>query len=140
MNTLQNNTKHGKTTSDASGSCDTEIKRSGFQTSADSCKSLNVAEGGDEAVKSMKLYLISQETVTGYDTYDSAVVAANSVAEARNCHPDGGTLKQYANGQERRSYLSDSWTNNVEDVTVQELGKAGPKIEAGVICASFNAG
>ncbi len=35
----------------------------------------------------MKLWLISQTETTGYDVYDSAVVAAESADEAQRLHP-----------------------------------------------------
>ena len=35
----------------------------------------------------MKLYLISQSMRCDYDTYDSAVVAAESESDARTIHP-----------------------------------------------------
>jgi hypothetical protein len=39
----------------------------------------------------MNLYLISQNVNNDYDTYDAAVVAANSEDEARLIHPCGYT-------------------------------------------------
>lgn len=38
----------------------------------------------------MKLYLISQEENSDYDTYDSAVVAAPDKATAAAMYPDSG--------------------------------------------------
>lgn len=38
----------------------------------------------------MNLYLISQSQWTGYDTFDSAVVVAESEDAARDMHPRGG--------------------------------------------------
>lgn len=37
----------------------------------------------------MKLWLISQDDNTGYDTYDSAIVAAVDTEAARAINPDG---------------------------------------------------
>jgi hypothetical protein len=37
--------------------------------------------------KIMKLYLLSQSVADGYDTYDSVVVAAKSIKDARTIHP-----------------------------------------------------
>ena len=38
----------------------------------------------------MKIYLISQQEISGYDTFDSAVVFAESEQEARNINPNNG--------------------------------------------------
>jgi hypothetical protein len=79
----------------------------------------------------MKLYLISQNDERGYDTYDSAVVAAASEEIARKTHPGGG--------DEFNSWDS-SWTNDPNKVKVEYLGEAKAGTKEGVICASFNAG
>jgi hypothetical protein len=96
----------------------------------------------------MKLWLISQNVNNNWDTYDSAVVAAETEEDARNTYPDNwdSDPKRW-NGSKWFRYLEDgrvldypggSWTtpNNVQ---VQFLadGYEGP---AGTVCASFNAG
>jgi hypothetical protein len=73
----------------------------------------------------MKLWLISQDFNTGYDTYDSAVVAAETEDDARNMNPS-----DYSNG---------CWCQP-EHVDVQLLGDALQGTEKGVVLASFNAG
>lgn len=79
----------------------------------------------------MNLYLISQAVNTHYDTYDSAVVAAESEDAARAIHPSksdwDGKAKRYG-----------SWCAK-KDVAVQLIGTAAKNI-SGVVCASFNAG
>ena len=77
----------------------------------------------------MNLYLISQEVNNGYDTYDQAVVCAESAEKAVLISPDGNEID---NG-----YYT--WCA-VEDVNVECIGKAVDGMKAGVICASFNAG
>jgi len=72
------------------------------------------------------LYLISQSANYGYDTYDSAVVAAWNAEEAQNIDLDG-----YGSG-------SGSWTAP-KNVMVTLIGIAEPGV-SGIICASFNAG
>ena len=74
----------------------------------------------------MKLYLISQTENTGYDTYDSAVVAAENAKIAREINPD-------------RSDGSYAWCHS-KDVTARYLGVAKAGTKRGLICASFNAG
>lgn len=96
----------------------------------------------------MKLWLISQNVNNNYDTYDSAVVAAETEDEARNIYPDNwGHCHKRWNGSKWLRYLDDgrvldcnsgSWTSP-DNVSVQFLadGYEGP---AGTVLASFNAG
>jgi len=99
----------------------------------------------------MKLYLITQGLVDGYDTYDSAVVAAESEHEAKRIHPssfvthvtDGKWMGTYSGGNnigcEYENESSD-WVRycDVEKVSAEYLGET--EKERGVILASFNAG
>lgn len=78
----------------------------------------------------MNLYLIQQTVNQNYDTYDSAVVVAESAEEARNMHPAG-----YCHDQENMR----TWARP-EDVSVKCIGTAAAGVEAGPVCASFNAG
>lgn len=78
------------------------------------------------------LYRISQNTNTDYDTYDSAVVVAETAEQARNIHPGG-----------RKP--DDKWPDFTwaapEDVTVQLIGVAAADLAPGtIVCASFHAG
>ena len=70
-----------------------------------------------------KLYKIWQEVSDDYDTYDSAVVCAESEDEARNTHLGA----------------SDTWPKP-EYVKVKEIGIANDDVKKGIIVASFNAG
>ena len=79
----------------------------------------------------MNLYLISQTVRTGYDTYDAAVVAADTIEQAANIHPSGDDISTDG------SY---TWPDTPNDVEVKLVGVAADGIKAGVICASFNAG
>lgn len=80
----------------------------------------------------MKLWLISQDENGGYDTYDSAVVTAETEEAARNTLPS-----EYA---EWRDSEHSSWARKPEQVEVRLIGEAVPGTEAGVVLASFNAG
>ena len=73
----------------------------------------------------MNLYLLTQEAVTGYDTYDSIVVCPSSVKVAKKLVP---------------SVSGDSWPLNPDVVKAKYLGKAAPSVKPGVVLASFNAG
>lgn len=79
----------------------------------------------------MNLYLISQHFNIGYDTYDSAVVVANTEEEARNMHPRGAAYD--------RMYDDYVWASP-EHVVVKWLGIAAQFDAPEVVCASFNAG
>lgn len=81
----------------------------------------------------MKLWLLTQTKVQGYDTYDSAVVAAPTESVAKNIHPDGKTVLP-------ADPFWDTWVSSGDDVTATYLGIAKRGIKKGVICASFNAG
>jgi hypothetical protein len=96
----------------------------------------------------MKLWLISQEVNNNWDTYDSAVVAANTEEEARLIYPDnwdkspkrwnGSKWLWYLDDGRVLDYSSGSWTSP-DNVQVQFLadGYQGP---AGTVLGSFNAG
>ena len=84
----------------------------------------------------MKLYLISQTENGHYDTFDSAVVCADDEETARNIHPRTGepvTSEQWAD-------LYSCWCSSPLEVAVKYLGEAAEGVEAGIVCASFNAG
>lgn len=98
----------------------------------------------------MKLYLISQEENNGYDTYDSAVVAAASEAEAKRIDPSGfrrwDSIKEawmfrYADGTEKPEgkYDFNSWVSHPDNVKAEYIGESA-RVEAGLVLASFNAG
>lgn len=81
----------------------------------------------------MKLWLISQNKCSGYDSYDAAVVAAETEDQAKTIHPNGAgvlPLNRYDSG----------WVHSPECVDCEYLGEAKLGTECGVICASFNAG
>lgn len=80
----------------------------------------------------MNLYKISQDDNQDYDTYDSAIVAADSAQEAQQIHP--GTFSRLS------SWDSSSWTSKPERVSVELIGTAVEGTRTGVILASFNAG
>lgn len=80
----------------------------------------------------MKLFLITQTENNGYDTYDSAVVAAQNEENARKMHPSGHN--------EGWEYSYTPWASSPDKVTVIYIGEAAEGMEQHVICASFNAG
>ena len=86
----------------------------------------------------VKLYHISRSG-GGYDTYDSAVVVAESLEEAVLVHPHGD-LKWNVDDKTWVPLDYGSWVDPVK-VTAVEIGVAADGMKPGtVICASFNAG
>ena len=76
----------------------------------------------------MNLYLLyGQES--GYDTYDSCVVAAESEEIAKTIHPNSTA-----------HWDKYSWASSPEYVEASLIGVAIEGTGQGVICASFNAG
>ena len=83
----------------------------------------------------MKLWLIQQSENDDYDTYDSAIVAADTEDEAKRIHPGGWDWDE--NGD---MWQSHTWCKSPDAVTVTCVGRAGALVERGVLLASFNAG
>jgi len=81
----------------------------------------------------MKLFLISQSENNDYDTYDSAVVAADTEEIAKAMDPSSGEPKLFGEGW-------NDWCKSLDGVKVQYLGEAVEGTIQGVICASFHAG
>lgn len=97
----------------------------------------------------LKIFHLSQNENTGYDTYDSFVVAAENFKEALHTHPDIGILKRWDEHQEcwvddeTKKPVKDifpTWVTTIENVKCVYIGRATEDVAKGVICASFNAG
>jgi hypothetical protein len=82
------------------------------------------------------LYLIYQNENNGYDSYDSAVVIAESEKEAQSLDPFDG--KEMAEDKWNNTWSS--WCSSPEKVKVEYLGKAKKGSQKGLVCSSFNAG
>jgi hypothetical protein len=77
----------------------------------------------------MHLYKISQDDVCDYDTYDSAIVVAETAEEATLIDPSNDNFK------------GRSWTKCPNLVTAEYIGEAAAGLKAGtIILSSFNAG
>ena len=101
----------------------------------------------------MNIYLLEQNLVDGYDTYDSAVVIAESEEKARDIHPayhdayitNGKWMSRYTAGKNKgREFDIDddgSWLEYTDRsaIKVTLIGIAKKK-ESGLVLASFNAG
>ena len=79
----------------------------------------------------MKLFLLTQEQIAGYDTYDSCVVCAENEDKARLIRPCGkwGDPTRFP-----------SWATDPSEVNVKYIGDAESSIKEGVVMVSFNAG
>ena len=84
----------------------------------------------------MNIYLISQNVNTGYDTFDSAVVTANTEEEARIIKPSWDSQIEPWDGKNNEY---GSWCD-AKDVKVKLIGKSDIISEPKIICSSFNAG
>ena len=79
----------------------------------------------------MKLWLLTQDKNTDYDTFDSMIVAANTKCEARKIGPYGDITK---------GTTCSGWVRDPKDVKVEYLGMAKRGTKCGIVLASFNAG
>lgn len=84
----------------------------------------------------MKIWLLSQDEIGSWDTYDSCVVFAESEEIAKTITPEGKRIPDVS--KPARWHLT--WTNDPEKVTAMYLGEAAPGSQEGVILGSFNAG
>lgn len=92
----------------------------------------------------LNLYLLTQTDNTGYDTFDSCVVAAPDEATARTIHPRNDIRwngREWAYTDGYQGYAGESgWAFTPDDVTVEHIGVTVADRPVGVVCASFNAG
>ncbi len=93
----------------------------------------------------MNLYIISQDINNEYDTYDSAIVAAETSTHAAMIHPCGGVeWSETKNAwvytlpdKERLADIFNTWVLP-HQVEVKLIGTTN--LPAGVVLASYNAG
>ena len=78
----------------------------------------------------MNIYLLSQDQNRGWDTYDAAVVAAETEDDARHINPGGDW---------DCSVGWTGWVNSPDQVNVALIGEAASGTAAGVVLASFHA-
>ena len=91
-----------------------------------------------EDKKQLKIYLLSQNQHTGFDTYDSCVVCAYDIEDAKTITPDGDTLpEEFIRDADYHCFWCAEDTNHVY---AKEIGYANENQTRGIICASFKAG
>ena len=94
----------------------------------------------------MKLFKIYQNINKGYDTYDSAVVIANSAEEAQKIHPNdsSGDFSMSDSCVSRPDLVSVIYLGEVVGAPVNDIDAVGAPVNdiypGAIICASFNAG
>jgi hypothetical protein len=89
----------------------------------------------------MNIYKISQTVNRGWDTYDEAVVCAESKEDAVKIHPNSNKPFDYEESADSKFAENNSGTwAKKEFIEVELLGTADESIERGVIVASFHAG
>jgi hypothetical protein len=86
----------------------------------------------------MNIYKISQTENTGYDTYDSAIVAAKNEDLARLIYP--GNKNYFDESVDDFEYETTDWCSSPDKVIVELIGKATKSIKSGVVLSSYNAG
>ena len=80
----------------------------------------------------MKLWLISQNKNDGYDTFDSAVVAAETATDAQCIHPHGYIYYLWPTEEEKRHGWCEGgddnsygvWADHPSEVTAEYLGES----------------
>lgn len=87
----------------------------------------------------MNIYLIWQTKNKEGDTYDSAVVIAESEEDAKSIHP-GHNSKNYEDIPIPSEWDGKGWDDwsDKEYVRVKLIGTAVVGQERGILCASFN--
>lgn len=101
----------------------------------------------------MNIYRISLNENTGYNTYDSAIVVANSEDEARKIHPR--SFNRFEPDKEIEFILSKDgflisndiwwgydgdWCGAPKEVNVQLVGTTDIYDKIRILCTSYNAG
>jgi hypothetical protein len=93
----------------------------------------------------MKLWLISQDVNNDYDTYDSAVVIAETEEDARRIIPSdyhewGEDDEVHYNYSDKGRTDYHGWAFHPDQVKVKYIGEASPDLTSGIVVASFRAG
>ena len=92
----------------------------------------------------MNIYLVQQDIVKGYDTYDSFVCVAKSEQEAREIHPSDYVKHHkdgvWYSGEYEHDFVDWVLYKDIDKVKVTSIGVAHSWQQKGIIIASFNAG
>ncbi len=90
----------------------------------------------------MKIYKLTQDVNSGYDTYDGMIVIAKDENQARLMHPSHNniTSEEYDFSDNKYPTYCSSWVTNPSDVEIELLGTAEKNSKCRIVLASFNAG
>jgi hypothetical protein len=92
----------------------------------------------------MKLWVISQDANSGYDTFSDAVIAANTELEARHIHPGGDYRYEgdswWATRPDGSKWQPCNTWASPDEVKAECIGTAKKGLKYSVICSSFHAG
>ena len=105
----------------------------------------------------MKIFHLSQNQNTDYDTYSDMVVIAKDEEDAKRLHPyqeeegsknifydeDKKEWWNFYNNSNKKYQFEDSygaWVNDLSVIKVEYIGEAKEGSKRSVICASFHAG
>ena len=83
----------------------------------------------------MKLYLLTQDDNSSWDSFDSCLVCAENEEDAKSIMPDFNEGKPF---EPSRKY--GTWAFTIEGVRCKEIGIANLDVKRGVVINSFNAG
>jgi hypothetical protein len=101
---------------------------------------------GHEPEGRVYLWLLSQVVSTGYDTYDSCVVAAKDEHSAKRIHPspfrDDRFSEALGTWVDRRGEPENdgTWAHRPDQVKAVRIGVTLDQPHGAVVCSSFNAG
>lgn len=85
----------------------------------------------------MNLYLLMQDQIVDYDTYDSIIVCAENETDAKRIGPNGEIIPEI----DPENISPDYWATSAEHVDCKFIGIAANDIpKNSVVLASFNAG
>jgi hypothetical protein len=90
----------------------------------------------------MKIYKLTQDVNSGYDTYDGMIVIAKDENQAILMYPSYENImsEEYDFSDNEWPGHSYSWANKHSDVKIELLGNAGKNSKCRIVLASFNAG
>lgn len=77
----------------------------------------------------MKLYLLTQTDNNTWDSFDSCIVCAKDVDDAKSITSTGNVFKENS---------ISTWAQAVDSIICKEVGTANDNQERGVVIASFN--
>lgn len=83
----------------------------------------------------MKIFLVEQCEVSGYDNYDEFVIICDDEEEAKHTSPYGNIITEKTGDY-------DTWVgiDKIDKVKVTYLGEAKEGSIKGIVCSSFHAG